>query len=186
MDDSTVPKYNDAFKAKMVQRLAMPGGPTAATLSVETGVTQSTLSRWVREARKVRPVQTSSDVPDDPLSAARPARRVDDWTAEERLRVVIEASRLPDEDLGVFLRREGLHQAQMQAWQATALEALQPASSTKTTKATAYARRVRDLEKELRRKDSALAEAAALLVLSKKIKALWGDGDDATSPRSAS
>ena len=43
---------------------------------------------------------------------------------------------------------------------------------------------MRELEKQLRRKDRALAEAAALLVLQKKIQALWGDEDDDTEPRS--
>ena len=45
-------------------------------------------------------------------------------------------------------------------------------------------RKVRELEKELRRKDKALAEAAALLVLQKKAQALWGDEDDDTGPKS--
>lgn len=45
-------------------------------------------------------------------------------------------------------------------------------------------RRVRELERELRRKDKALAEAAALLVLQKKVQALWGDGDDDTKKES--
>jgi transposase len=46
------------------------------------------------------------------------------------------------------------------------------------------ARRVRELEKELRRKDKALAEAAALLVLQKKVQAIWGDADDDTTKES--
>jgi hypothetical protein len=37
---------------------------------------------------------------------------------------------------------------------------------------------MRDLERELKRKDKALAEAVALLVLSKKARALWGEEDD--------
>jgi hypothetical protein len=34
------------------------------------------------------------------------------------------------------------------------------------------------LERELRRKDKALAETAALLTLRKKAQAIWGDGED--------
>ncbi len=41
---------------------------------------------------------------------------------------------------------------------------------------------MRELERQLRRKDKALAEAAALLVLQKKAQALWGDADDDTDP----
>jgi hypothetical protein len=46
------------------------------------------------------------------------------------------------------------------------------------------AKRIRELEAELRRKDKALAETAALLILKKKVLAIWGDGDDDTKPGS--
>jgi len=59
------------------------------------------------------------------------------------------------------------------------LEALSPQRKT-----SGDSRKVRELEKELRRKDKALAEAAALLVLQKKAQALWGDEDDDTGPKS--
>ena len=63
----------------------------------------------------------------------------------------------------------------MAQWRAAALEGLGPARSKRSEQ-----RRVQELEKELRRKDKALAEAAALLVLQKKVRAIWGDGDDDT------
>ena len=64
-------------------------------------------------------------------------------------------------------------------WKAAMLEALSPQRKT-----TGDSRRVRELEKQLRRKDKALAEAAALLVLQKKVRALWGDEDDDTGSKS--
>jgi transposase-like protein len=91
---------------------------------------------------------------------------------------VLEASRLSDEQLGAFLRREGLHEATLREWRAAALEALGTAKGSTTE-----ARRVRELERQLLRKDKALAEAAALLVLQKKVRAIWGDEDDDTEPR---
>jgi len=45
--------------------------------------------------------------------------------------------------------------------------------------------RIQALERELRRKDAALAETAALLVLKKKVRAIWGDADDTTDPTRA-
>jgi hypothetical protein len=91
----------------------------------------------------------------------------------------MEASRLRDEELGALLRHEGIHEAVLAEWKATVLEALGPQK-----KANADSRRVRELEKQLRRKDKALAETAALLVLQKKVQAIWGDGDDDTGPKS--
>lgn len=104
-------------------------------------------------------------------------RRPKDWSPEEKLRVVVKASILSDEQLGEFLRREGIHEAQLRQWKAAMLEALQ--KPVRRSKKTAEGKRIRKLEAELRRKEKALAEAAALLVLKKKAQEIWGDeGDD--------
>ena len=62
------------------------------------------------------------------------------------------------------------------------LDALQNSSSKKKARRnTVDAKRIRALEKELNRKDKALAETAALLVLKKKVQEIWGDEDDLTA-----
>jgi hypothetical protein len=92
-------------------------------------------------------------------------------TAQEKLRLVLEASGLSEEELGAFLRREGVHEAELGAWRAKALEAAEGALKAphgKRSKNTAERRKIRDLERELRNKDKALAEVSALLILKKK------------------
>jgi transposase len=106
------------------------------------------------------------------------------WTAEEKLRVVLEASRIPDKELGAFLRREGVHEAQLKEWIDAATAALSAQPKRKSRKPSREAKRIRELEKDLRRKEKALAEVTALLALKKKVEEIWGDGDDDTSTRS--
>lgn len=113
--------------------------------------------------------------------APKKMKRPEDWTAAEKLAAVIEAGRVGDADLGEFLRRKGLHEAQLTQWRQAMLDGL---SVAKPLRATSEGRRVRELEKQILRKDKALAEAAALLILQKKVRALWGDGDDDTDPES--
>ncbi len=96
---------------------------------------------------------------------------------------VVEASSLTEEQLGAFLRRKGLHQAQLKQWRGAMLLAL-GGDQKRKAKSSPQARRLRELEKELRRKDKALAEAAALLILKKKAQAIWGAEADGTEPRS--
>ena len=173
-------KYSNEFKATMVRKLAAPGGPSATRLAKEVGIHQATLSRWLREAGRVngsRVVALTSHAR-SPMSAKRPQ----DWTAEEKLAAVIEAGGISDEELGGFLRRKGLHEAQLDEWRQQVLSGLgnRPARSAKSA---GEARRIKALEKELRRKDKALAEAAALLVLQKKVREIWGDGDDDTAKK---
>ena len=101
-------------------------------------------------------------------------QRPQDWSPEEKLLVVVESRGLTDQELGAFLRKEGLHQAQLDEWSAPPGAALEPAACKGTKKASAESKRIRELERELRRKEKALAEAAALLILKKKAQAIWG------------
>ncbi len=172
-------KYSDAFKAQMIQKLTRPGGPSASGLSKEMGVPQSTLSRWVRDTHVAWPVSHSStEAPGRSMSGRRPQ----DWTPEEKYAVMIEAASVPDEELGAFLREKGLHQTHLVQWRQDMLTALREPKA-RPAKPSGEARRIRELERELTRKEKALAEAAALLLLKKKAQVLWGDEDDTTAPK---
>ena len=169
----TYTSYTDGFKARMVQRMAGPEAISATALAGEVGVSQGTLSRWLRE-RQVRSVEPMTN-------EKRRASR----TPMDKLRLVIEASELKEDELGAFLRREGLHEAELKEWVEAATTAL--SSSTrrrKGKKGSSEAKRIRELEKDLHRKEKALAEVTALLALKKKLHALLGDEDDDTSTRS--
>lgn len=176
-------EYSEAFKSKMVQRLTSPNAVTAIALSEEVGVPQSTLSRWLRASHGRLEAMTDRQPPPTKTTARVP-RRAEDWAPEERLRVVAEAATTPDSELGALLRREGLHEATLKEWRTAALEGLSPERATRAKeKRGSEQKRVRELERELRRKEKALAEAAALLVLQKKVQALWGDEEDDMTPR---
>lgn len=161
--------YSETFKAKMVQK--MLGGRSANALAQEVGVNQPTLSRWLREAGTIRSVKRGKQ--NEPGSKTE-GRRPDEWSAEEKLGAVLEAKGLSEAELGEFLRRRGLHEEQLREWEAAAIESLR---GRKAPGKSPEAKRVKELERELRRKEKALAEAAALLVLRKKANALWGDED---------
>ncbi len=171
--------YPEIFKEKMVLRMSEPGGISANALSEEVGVSQTSLSNWLRDAAGVEPVVKKVN---GKSIKAKVGKRPQDWTAAEKLEAVLESSSLSEQELGGYLRRKGLHEAQLEQWRRrvtdAAMEALQSKSSRK--KASVEAKRVRTLERELRRKEKALAETAALLVLKKKAAAIWGDEDDST------
>jgi transposase len=173
-----VREYSEAFKQKLVQRMLLPDAVSASALSKEVGINQPTLSRWLREATTLGAVTKRRKRPASPIRTSDP-KRPEDRTADEKLRLVQQASALSDADLGEFLRRHGIHEADLKAWREAMLAALGVGAAPSRS---GDARRVRELEKELRRKDKALAETAALLVLQKKVRAIWGDGDDDTKP----
>jgi len=107
-------------------------------------------------------------------------------TAAEKFQIVLKASALSDDELGALLRREGIHEAQLEEWRAKATEAATgalKAPHAKRSERTPEARKIKELERELLRKDRALAEVTALLALKKKVQELWGDEDDDTGTR---
>ena len=165
----TVVDYTEAFKAKMVRKMLPPNAMSANALAAECGLYQGTLSRWLHEAR-------TRGVMD------KPAKK---WTPAEKLRVVVEAGKVTDAELGEFLRREGVHDPQLKEWRATAEASLADAPKLKG-KRSPEAKRIQQLEWEVRRKDKALAEASALLVLKKKAEAIWGAMDDDTTDENES
>lgn len=105
------------------------------------------------------------------------------WTPAEKLQVVLDAAALSDAELGAFLRERGLHTTQLLSWRATIAAALAERPRRKP-EARAEQQRIRVLERELLRKDRALAEVTALLALRKKVELIWGDGADDTTPKS--
>jgi transposase len=175
-------QYTETFRARMVRRMLGPKGVTATELAEETGISQPTLSRWLRETASVQAMSTRDKPP--PREAPPPARedkRAQDWTPEEKLRAVVQSMDLEGEALGAYLRRRGLHQEQLEQWRQSAKAAVEGRVSRRRAKA--EGKKIKELEKQLRRKEKALAETAALLVLRKKANALWGDADDDTDEK---
>lgn len=148
--------YSMAFKEKMVARMTGAGAIKAHHLSAEVGVSSEALSRWLREARSLPPMPR----------AKAPKKH----TTAEKIRIMSEAAKLPGSELVAFLAAEDVALAELEQWKLS-LEQNAGAVANK---------RIRSLERELARKDKALAEAAALLILKKKVDHLWGDEDDDT------
>lgn len=134
----------------------------------EEGISPPTLYLWRRQARDLGVLMPDYD--DAP----------EGWSSQDKFNAVLETASLSEAALGEYCRRKGLHTQQIQRWK----EACQRANDWSGTENAELARkrredaeRIRTLEKEVHRKDKALAETAALLVLKKKAQELWGDED---------
>jgi transposase len=78
-------------------------------------------------------------------------------------------------------RADGLYPTQLESWKQDAIAGLgeRRAAAGNAAEAKQERRRIKQLERELHRKDKALAETAALLVLSNKLSAVFHGGEDA-------
>ena len=145
----------------MVARLLPPESANVGAVAKEIGLSVQTLERWREEAR------------------SRPARGRA-WTAGARLEAVITAAAMDEVGKGAWCREHGVYPADLDQWRLSATTALaEPEEARASPQATRQdKKRIKELERELLRKDRALAETAALLVLSKKVAAIFNKAED--------
>jgi len=156
-------RYSEGFKRNIVRRLIAPGGPSAYAVSQETGISVQTIYKWLRDLK-------------DSVHMTDHKRTPEEWTLPEKNEAIIEAAGLSPEEQGEWLRRKGLHSGHLTLWKKEIQEALTGISSGISVKEKQeFRKQIKDLEKEIRRKDRALAEMSALIVLKKKLETLLGD-----------
>ena len=150
-----------AFKDRAVARLLPPEGAAVELVASEVGIGAGTLQRWREDAQ------------------SRPARGRA-WTAAARLEAVITTAAMAEAGKSAWCREHGVYPAELAKWCASATAALaEPEEARASPQATrADRKRIKELERDLLRKDRALAETAALLVLSKKVEAIFRRGED--------
>ena len=159
-----MPRYSEERKAAVLAKLSPPQSMTIAALSREEGISEQTLYKWRTQARKEgRPVPGSK-------------AKSDQWSAEAKLATVIETAALSEEELSQYCREKGLYPEQVRRWKEESLQGFQRSAEREKQlrkKSQADQKQIKKLERELRHKEKALAETAALLVLRKKLDALW-------------
>lgn len=164
-------RYSEERKEAVLRKLLPPNNHTVAEVSREEGISEQTLYNWrkrIREEGKPVPGKTKT---------------TEQWSGEAKLAAVIETASLNESELGAWCREKGLYPEQLRTWKQAFLESASqsdPLKKAEREEAKRNRKRVRQLEKELKRKEKALAEAAALLVLRKKLNAFYGEdsGED--------
>lgn len=160
-------KYPKELKQKVLSRMMAPGNEVVSVLAREFNVTEATLYAWRRNALGAG-VATPGD-----------GRNAEQWSGSAKFAVVLETAALAEAELGEYCRSRGLFPEQVRSWRRACESAFAPSTGgAKADSAKADRQRIRELERDLGRKDRALAEAAALLILRKKAAAIWGEKDE--------
>lgn len=133
-----------------------PESAAPEVVSREIGVGVSTLEKW-RSQSLGKPAQDKI------------------WTAAARLQAVIATAAMDEASRSAWCRENGLYLHQLQQWKDSATQSLAAPEESRASPSQTKAdrRRIKELERELHRKNAALAETAALLVLSKKTEAIF-------------
>ncbi|CAH2603423.1 transposase [Rhodovastum atsumiense] len=157
-------RYGEAYKRRVVARLLPPESAAVEVVSREVGVSVATLERW-RAAALV-----------EPGAAAGGEER---WTPAARLEAVITTASMDEASRSAWCREHGLYVADLERWKRDAMAGLGEPRGASAADTKQDRRRIKELERELQRKDKALAETTALLVMRGKLAAVFRDGEDA-------
>lgn len=164
-----MPHYTQERKQAILSKLLPPLSLSIAQVSRTEGIGLQTLYNWRNKAREQGHPMPSNK------------RNPDDWSSETKLATVIETARLNEAELSEYCRSKGLYVEQIKAWRMDALQGFshskQQSLKDKRQQQTDR-KQIKELTRELARKEKALAETAALLVLRKKLEAFWEEHED--------
>lgn len=155
-----ISQYSEGFKDSMVTKVFNRGSQSIATICRQEGVSKSAVYSWMKEC--------------DRTLGMKKQNKSELWSAEVKLNAIVQNQNLSEEAFGIFLRKEGLHSHQINGWREDILKALDSRPRKFRGVKDGSGQRIRELERDLHRKDKALAEASALLILQKKVNLIWG------------
>jgi transposase-like protein len=155
-------EYSEEFIEQALVKLLSRGSRSVKSVAQELNVNYHTAKNWLKRGSTVKAG-----------SASIKERRPQDWTAHEQLIALHETHGLSGDALQAWCRERGLFAHHLTTWRAAFCE------TAKTGPGARELRSLKDendqLKRDLLRKEKALSEAAALLILQKKFRALWED-----------
>jgi transposase-like protein len=169
MTEKNGARYSQEQKEAIIKRMMPPNNESVSKISKEVGISDVTLYKWRRAARAAG-VATPGN-----------GRTSDKWSSQDKFLIVMETFTMNEVELAEYCRKKGLYREQIEAWKNVCLEANGQAFDQAKQLNGALKeeqKRAKQLEKDLQKKEKALAEAAALLLLRKKAQAIWGDDEE--------
>lgn len=163
-----MPKYSTERKAAVMQKLLPPNNQSVAEGAKTESITQTTLYTWRKQAKEQGvPVPGSKN-------------QTDNWSPQAKFATVVETASFHEIQNSEYCRQKGLYPEQLQRWKQACIDGAESSRKQQQSQLSATKKdkqRIKALERELQRKEKALAETAALLVLRKKFNALWGENE---------
>lgn len=160
-------RYSIGFRNSLLKKVLPPSNASVASVSKETGVSAATICLWMKKLKNGSMDPRSGEISTTGRNAL------------EKLNLLLKSRSLSGEELGKWLRENGLHSETLKLWEQEVREMMTDREKQYKAEAKESKQRIRALEKELMRKEKALAEVAALLTLKKKADAYWGVKEDA-------
>lgn len=162
--------FTDEYKEKILQQLQPPESRSIPEIAETENIPKTTIYSWVSKARKNGTIIPNSNSNFNDRK----------WNDQEKLKLVLETFSFNEEELAQYCREKGLYTTDIKNWRKTMESSFSNGKPSKKleTELKSEKERTKKLLRELKYKEKALAETAALLVLRKKADAIWGDHEE--------
>ena len=161
--------YSPERKEAVIKQMMPPNNKSIRELSEKEGISSQTLFKWRNEARQSGHVLPNAD------------RKGDDWSARDKFNAVLQCASLSEAEVALYCRERGVYVEQIAQWRLSCERANdwdRHNSKQQRENGREAKQQIKQLKRDLARKEKALAETAALLVLRKKAHAIWGEHED--------
>lgn len=155
-------RYSKEFKEEAIKKFLISGPGGMDELAQNLNIHPMTLYKW--KARYVN-------------NASMKKSNLKTWTREQKLEILIKTAPMNETEIGEYLRSQGLYTADLERFKKDLVSPLAPSPSS-DPESLKLKKQNQKLEKEIQRKDKALAEYAARVVLLKKSHEIWGKDED--------
>jgi len=159
-------KYSMGFKQGVLKKVLPPESRPIHEVSKEAGLADQTIRNWMERAKNGTMAVENGEI--------APGER----RSSEKLRLLIESKGIPPERMGEWLREKGLHSEHIPLWEQELTSIVADKDDALKHELQQTKKKLKETERELARKDKALAEFAALVALKKKAEAIWGDDEE--------
>jgi len=161
-----MPRYSPELKEKIIKDMLPPNNIPVKELSDKHGICEQTLYKWKRVAKASGSVIQNSK------------NSKEKYSNEVKLNIIIETASLNEEELSEYCRQKGLYVDEIKSWKTMFITGKTESETKAKEELKSKEAELKRVQKELDRKDKALAETAALLVLRKKMNAIWSSEED--------
>jgi len=163
-------RYSTEFKEQALSKARQRGTRTLKALADELNISLGSLKGWLKTSNQT--ASGSSVVTSLPSDTA-----AQHWSSAQRLQALLESHALTGVALHAWCREKGLFEHQLKQWREAFCSTAEPDPRESRAELRALKMKNEQLQRDLHRKDRALAETAALLLLQKKFQALLEDAD---------
>ena len=159
-------RYSSRIRQAALRKVLPPQSKPVKDVALEFGISEQAINGWMKLVEEGK------------LTAEAEGSGPRSTSASEKLSLLLEGAKVGGDQLGGWLRDKGLHSEHLPLWEQELRELMDDKATGDKAEIQALKKRTRQLERELERKDKALAELATLMALKKKADEIWGDSEE--------